>query len=56
MQAQSTAAEQISLALTQLSELASQTVESLHQSSRTIDQLNQVAKDLHTGVLHFKLQ
>jgi len=56
MQAQSIAAEQISQALSQLSEAASQTVESLRKSSQTIDQLNQVASDLHSGVSRFKLQ
>jgi methyl-accepting chemotaxis protein WspA len=56
MQAQSTGAEQISQSLAELSASASQTVESLHQSGRVIDRLNQVAKDLRSGVSRFKLQ
>jgi methyl-accepting chemotaxis protein WspA len=56
MQAQSTGAEQISQALMQLSEAAQQTVESLRQSTQTIDELNQVALDLRSGISRFKLQ
>jgi len=56
MQAQSTGAEQISQALTQLSEAAQQTVESLCQSGQAVEELNQVASDLRSGVSRFKLQ
>jgi methyl-accepting chemotaxis protein WspA len=56
MQAQATGAEQISQALMQLSEAAQQTVDSLRQSTQTIDELNQVAMDLRSGVSRFKLQ
>jgi methyl-accepting chemotaxis protein WspA len=56
MQAQATGAEQISQALMQLSEAAQQTVESLRQSTQTIDELNQVALDLRSGISRFKLQ
>ncbi|MBI3900010.1 MAG: methyl-accepting chemotaxis protein [Gammaproteobacteria bacterium] len=56
MQAQATGAEQISQALAQLSEAAQQTVESLRQSSQTIDELNQVANDLRSGVSRFKVE
>jgi methyl-accepting chemotaxis protein WspA len=55
MQAQATGAEQITEALTQLSEAARQTVESLHQSSLAIDELNQVAHGLRSGVSEFTL-
>jgi methyl-accepting chemotaxis protein WspA len=56
MQAQATGAEQITEALTQLSEAARQTVESLRQSTMAIDELNQVALGLRSGVSRFTLQ
>ena len=56
MQAQATGAEQITQALTQLSEAAQQTVDSLRQSSQAIDELNQVAIGLRSGVSRFTLQ
>jgi methyl-accepting chemotaxis protein WspA len=55
MQAQAAGAEQITEALTQLSDAARQTVESLRQSSLAIDDLNQVAVGLRTGVSRFTL-
>ena len=55
MQAQATGAEQITEALTQLSEAARQTVESLRQSNLAIDELNQVALSLRSGVSEFTL-
>jgi methyl-accepting chemotaxis protein WspA len=56
MQAQASGAEQITLALTQLSEAAQQTVESLRQSGQAIDDLNRVAVGLTGGVSRFTLQ
>jgi methyl-accepting chemotaxis protein WspA len=56
MQAQATGAEQISLALMQLTEAARQTVESMSQSGLAIDELNQVSTGLRGGVARFKLQ
>jgi methyl-accepting chemotaxis protein WspA len=56
MQAQATGAEQITEALTQLSEAARHTVESLRQSNTAIDNLNQVASALRSGVSRFTLQ
>jgi methyl-accepting chemotaxis protein WspA len=56
MQAQATGAEQISEALMQLTEAAQQTAESLAQSGTAIDQLNQVANGLRSGVSRFKLE
>ena len=56
MQAQAAGAEQITEALTQLSDAARQTVESLHQSNIAIDELNQVATGLRSGVSRFSLQ
>jgi methyl-accepting chemotaxis protein WspA len=50
MQAQATGAEQITLALGQLSEAAQQTVDALRQSSQAIDGLNQVVAGLAGGV------
>ncbi|HEY0182565.1 MAG TPA: methyl-accepting chemotaxis protein [Rhodopila sp.] len=50
MQAQATGAEQITLALGQLSEAAQQTVDSLRQSGQAIDGLNQVVAGLAGGV------
>jgi methyl-accepting chemotaxis protein WspA len=55
MQAQATGAEQISEALTQLGKAARQTVESQAQSSRAIEDLNQVSSGLRSGVSRFKL-
>ncbi|MCJ8141845.1 methyl-accepting chemotaxis protein [Ancylobacter sp. A5.8] len=56
MQAQATGAEQISDALGQLSEAAQQTVESLHQSSVAMDELNQVSSGLRNSISRFKLR
>jgi methyl-accepting chemotaxis protein WspA len=56
MQAQATGAEQITEALAQLGDAARQTVESLRQSNLAIDELNQVALGLRTGVSRFTLQ
>ena len=55
MQAQASGAEQITQALTQLSEAAQQTVDSLRQSSQAIDELNLVAIGLRGGVSRFTL-
>jgi methyl-accepting chemotaxis protein WspA len=55
MQSQSTGAQQISEALAQLTESAQQTVQSLHQSSIVMDQLNSTANDLRMSVSRFKL-
>ena len=55
MQAQATGAEQISQALTQLTEAAQQTVDSLSQSTGAIDELNDVASGLRDGIARFKL-
>jgi PAS domain S-box-containing protein len=56
VQAQANGAEQITQALSQLSESAQQTVASLRQSSLAIDELNQVAIGLRSGVSRFTLQ
>jgi methyl-accepting chemotaxis protein WspA len=56
MQAQATGAEQITQALAQLSEAAQQTVDSLRQSGLAIDELNEVAIGLRSGVSRFTLQ
>jgi methyl-accepting chemotaxis protein WspA len=56
MQAQATGAEQITESLTQLTEAARQTVDSLRQSNAAIDDLNQVALSLRSGVSKFNLQ
>jgi methyl-accepting chemotaxis protein WspA len=56
MQAQASGAEQITQALGQLSEAAQQTVDSLRQSGLAIDELNQVAIGLRSGVSRFVLQ
>jgi methyl-accepting chemotaxis protein WspA len=56
MQAQATGAEQITQALAQLSDAAQQTVDSLRQSSLAIDELNDVAIGLRSGVSRFTLQ
>jgi methyl-accepting chemotaxis protein WspA len=55
MQAQATGAEQISQALTQLSEAAQQTVESLRHSTVAVDGLMAVSNGLHASVSRFKL-
>jgi len=55
MQAQATGAEQISEALAQLGKSARQTVESQAQSTRAIEDLNQVSSGLRSGVSRFKL-
>jgi methyl-accepting chemotaxis protein WspA len=55
MQAQATGAEQISHALSQLTEAAQQTVESLSQSTHAIGDLDEVSNGLRNGVLRFKL-
>lgn len=56
MQAQAAGAEQISDALVQLGEAAQQTVESLHQSSIAIDELNQVSGGLRSAITRFRLR
>jgi methyl-accepting chemotaxis protein WspA len=56
MQAQATGAEQITQALTQLTEAAQQTVESLSQSSLAIEELSHVASALRNSVSRFKLE
>ncbi|RZU47690.1 methyl-accepting chemotaxis protein WspA [Fluviicoccus keumensis] len=53
MHAQATGAEQINLALTQLSEATGQTVESLRQTSLSIEELNLIANGLRHGVARF---
>jgi methyl-accepting chemotaxis protein WspA len=55
MQAQATGAEQINQALVQLSEASGQTVDSLRQAGAAIDELNQVAGSLRSGVSRFKV-
>ncbi|GAB3356868.1 methyl-accepting chemotaxis protein [Lysobacter tyrosinilyticus] len=55
VQAQSAGAEQINLALTQLSEAAQQTVDALKQSNQAIDELHHVSAGLRDGVSKFKL-
>lgn len=55
MHAQATGAEQINLALTQLSEATGQTVESLRQTSLSIEELNLIANGLRNGVTRFKV-
>ncbi|MDN0085180.1 methyl-accepting chemotaxis protein [Crenobacter sp. SG2305] len=56
MQAQTIGAEQIKQALLQLSEATRQTVDSLRQSSQSIDELNLVSNGLRHGVSRFKVQ
>jgi methyl-accepting chemotaxis protein len=53
MQSQAEAAQQISLALSQLGTAAQQTVESLVQSNRIIEQLNEASRGLQAGVSRF---
>jgi methyl-accepting chemotaxis protein WspA len=55
MQAQATGAEQINQALVQLTEASGQTVETLRQTGEAIDELNQVAGSLRSGVSRFKV-
>ena len=55
MQAQATGADQISHALSQLSEATRDTVESLRQSGRAIDGLNEVVGILSGSVSHLNL-
>lgn len=55
MHAQATGADQITLALTQLSDATQQTVESLRQSGLAIEELTTVANDLRQGVSRFKV-
>jgi methyl-accepting chemotaxis protein WspA len=55
MQAQATAAEQITEALQQLTETTQQTAESLRQSNAAIDELNRVSGSLHGSITRFRL-
>jgi methyl-accepting chemotaxis protein WspA len=55
MQAQATGADQISHALSQLSEATRDTVESLRQSGRAIDGLNEVVSMLSGSVSHLNV-
>jgi methyl-accepting chemotaxis protein WspA len=55
MEAQANGAEQITQALTQLSEAVQQTVDSLRQSGQAIEELNRVAIGLRGGVSRFTL-
>src|ERR1700676_1802117 len=55
MQSQSTGAQRISEAFAQLTESAQQTLDSPHQSSVVMDQLNPTANDLRTSVSGFEL-
>ncbi len=55
MQFQAQGAEQIKQAIVQLSSAAQQTVESLNQSSSSIDHLNDAAYGLQQGVSQFKV-
>ncbi len=56
MQFQSQGAEQIKVAIINLSESAQQTVESLRQSHASIDHLNEAAHRLQAGVSKFKVR
>jgi methyl-accepting chemotaxis protein WspA len=56
MHAQATGAAQISETLIQLSEAAHQTADSLRHSTLAIEQLNDAARGLQTGVARFKLE
>ena len=56
MQAQASGAEEITQALTQLSEAAQQTVDSLRQSTVAIGELTEVAVMLRGGVSRFTLE
>ncbi|PTQ87876.1 methyl-accepting chemotaxis protein [Agitococcus lubricus] len=55
MHAQATGAEQINLALSQLSEASAQTVDSLRQTSLSIEELNHIANGLRNGVTRFTI-
>jgi methyl-accepting chemotaxis protein WspA len=56
MRAQATGAEQISVALAQLTDSSHQTAQSLRRSTEAIGGLNRVANALRSGVSRFKLQ
>lgn len=55
MRSQTQGAQQISEALTQLGEAARLTADSIRDSSRAIDQLNEATSGLQTGIARFKL-
>ena len=55
MQAQAAGAEQINEALAQLGEASSQTAEAIRQAGRAVEELNQVATGLRSGVTRFKI-
>lgn len=55
MRSQTQGAQQISEALTQLGEAARLTADSIRDSSRAIDQLNEATRGLQTGIARFKL-
>ncbi|MEM5436222.1 methyl-accepting chemotaxis protein [Paraburkholderia diazotrophica] len=56
MRSQAASTGQMTHALSQLSETAQQTAESLRQSSQAIDDLTLVANQLRTGVSRFKIE
>ena len=56
MKTQSVGAQQISEALAHLSQSTQETVEALALSSRTVEHLNEAARDLDHGVSRFVLQ
>jgi methyl-accepting chemotaxis protein WspA len=55
MRSQTQGAQQISEALTQLGEAARLTADSIRDSSRAIDQLNEATRGLQTGIARFKI-
>jgi len=55
MRSQTLGAQQISEALTQLGEAARLTADSIRDSSRAIDQLNEATRGLQSGIARFKL-
>jgi methyl-accepting chemotaxis protein WspA len=55
MRSQTQGAQQISEALTQLGEAARLTADSIRDSSRAIDQLNEATSGLQSGISRFKL-
>jgi methyl-accepting chemotaxis protein len=55
MQTQSTSAEQITEALAHLGDAVRQTVEGLRESSQIIDDLNDAATGMHSGVSRFQV-
>jgi methyl-accepting chemotaxis protein WspA len=55
MQTQSSGAEQIEQALSQLTEASGQTVESLHQAGMAVENMSDVANNLRSGVSRFKV-